>query len=1333
MRLRDFTVCLFTVFVCFKTVELRASKPTPPVEIEIATPLRVEGNSVAADIHVVFDADVARARLTIRGDGTTEIYPFTRDLVGPWKRGQEYSMSWTVKASRAGEGSLSVMLEALTEESQVQFSRTKQLFVLAEPQVLWTSSSSPTDLAFRRIEQLTARGVISAEEQTAMRQSVITAHAPTDNRPRAEEVWTPLQRNLQKAYGARFEAARSAAKIAPASAVTITVQGRIEWTDRNGVHHGLPMATVEIRDDDVIGSELIQTLLTDAAGNYKTTFTHDDGLLQGNPDIFVRVLARSPVADIKPDTLGASTYQLDSLPVNNEVPAGSTLTINVTAGNSADNETVYSLHHALVVIGAYAGGLTGTTPSRIDTRFPTTKETSQFTGTQLHILRGDRWDWDVIHHEYGHYVMAIHGFQQNPGGKHDLSDNLAVTRGSKDLGIRLAWGEGWPTFFGISGQRVTGAGSLGVPNVGDKRYQDTEDTSIDFDVESSTGFGEDNELSVITSLWDLYDSSSDGADAASFGDKKLFSALKSAAAKTMGAAWESLTGAETTRNRILIGAVLGQAHVAPELTDPVDNSVLKASGTPPTFKWKKNGGGTANPLNDFKIVFYKNDLSAASFEKDLGDTDHYTPSAADVAAILGVGVPVKWVVQGKNTSSPATPGGTLGRYWSAARTLGGVSIAFVIDDTGSMGEEISGVKSALQSYIDAVAAKLAPGEAAPTIQLITFKDDITDRLVSNDLAAVKSAVGSLTASGGGDCPEFSAHALLYASGNIAPGGTILLATDASPQPGVDLGSVIASLRAKGVTVNTILSGDCSSISSSSLDARQAETIFNNVAVHQTSDKPGADDPPQPPVTDPGQTPFDDHGDTPALATVLTADGTAERGIVGIDPVDIDFFKLPLTAGSTYVVGFALESGGFANFLLIDRNGSTVLQQRSVSDALPNQFVSTPAASGDYFLRVTTTSPAATPYFVSLREDPFAVLTSAIEVFSTVAAQTGGAFLVRDSVNTGNATPYQSAIFNVMASTLGPTVLASDPATLAQGTTLAVNLVGRNTNWRSSSTVHFSGSNIDVLSVATASATELTAMVRVSPAAALGFRDVVVETSLGDRIENAGGLNVIEVSGATLSPTLVSVEPATLHRGETMSVHVRGVNTAWGSGSVLTLGTDVTVVSQQVLSQTEIVAQVNIGFGAIIGFRTAQVSTPPSARQTKARSFFVDSAITALPVISSLTVDEAAPNQTVTLTLHGTNTHFQPGLTIASFGPGVTVQQVVVTDGVTASVTIQVAADATPGFRDISMTTGSETAVLLKGFFVAAAAAAIPAFSPGILILLALLLLSAGVIMMRKCN
>lgn len=107
----------------------------------------------------------------------------------------------------------------------------------------------------------------------------------------------------------------------------------------------------------------------------------------------------------------------------------------------------------------------------------------------------DEFDDAVLLHEYGHYVLDMYSRDDSPGGPHVLGDEA--------LDLRLAWSEGWATFF-----------SSLVRN--DPVHVDTSGTGVRlvFEIEGPS-FGsatryDTNELAVAAVLWDAYDT--DNAD-----------------------------------------------------------------------------------------------------------------------------------------------------------------------------------------------------------------------------------------------------------------------------------------------------------------------------------------------------------------------------------------------------------------------------------------------------------------------------------------------------------------------------------------------------------------------------------------------------------------------------------------------------------------------------------------------------------------------------------------------------------------------------------------------------------------------------------------------------
>jgi hypothetical protein len=1125
-------------------------------------------------------------------------------------------------------------------------------------------------------------------------------------------------------------AALPAAQVAtPAATVAISVTGSAQWTDSGGATHPIPAAVVEIRSTAQADTDpALATTTTDDSGNYTAPSVNFDNT--GGAQVFARIFARSAIADVQRDTgdpLAGKTYSIDSSPV--AVAGAGNITIPTRTANNTDvGEQVFSIHTALVWDGRYDAYLQGSNLAQLVVKFPTlTRTTSVFTSTgpALHILKLDRWDWDVVGHEYGHYVQASGKFVSSKDGAHSFMQATA-----KPNGPGVAWSEGFATFFSIMGQRTESESTLSVPNVGDTHYQDTEDSTLDVPLDTGTGVGELDEYSVAASLYHL----AAGDQGVTISDKTMFADFIADKPTTMGAAWDSLAKNASGQQRSLIAHVLGLQKVAPVELTPKDSD-KSSTGAIPTFTWDKNGS------NDFQIQFFTSDFKTViDTTADLGDVATFTPSAAEWMKIFDGHSTVKWVVEGKNTDAPETPGGvpdatfggTLDRYWSSAGTLNGPGIAIVLDVTGSMSDEIGAAQAALDDHISNIQASLAPGEDPPTVDLIVFRDSASEVISSNDLNAVKTAIDAQSASGGGDCPEPSAPALAYAGQQIGAGGTILLITDASSDPGTDLTGTIVALRAKGVTVNAFISGDCSedvepSIASLATASVADADMVNGIdpdaqgdpVAHPSSDFAGNGEEPQDPITVATQTPIDDHGSSTTTATRLTPDAPATIGDVGGSVQDstgaaitdsADFFVVQLTAGTAYNIPIQTTDIQNVTVALLDTDGTTQIQSVTTQVGDPGFGAGlinfTPTTAGDYFLEVTPEFSTEATYSLQVSTNAIAGVTSSVRLFSTVANTTGGTFFFDPAVASGpttdQRTAYQSAILNVMDSTFEPSVLTATPSLLPAGLTISVTLAGRRTNWvQGSTTVAFSDADITVNSVTVNSPTSLTASVTVAAGAVVPkFSDVTVSTKLGAATETAKGASAVETEAAPTSATLLQVQPTTLARGDNRTITILGTLTSWDSTSTLSLGPGITVNSLTVNSPTQITAQVTVDPAAALGFRVATVTTGANT-DTQDQALFVGStSLAAISSIASISPSQGNLGQHVDVSVVGNNTHFVAGVTTADFGSGVTIDSVDVTDSTHAVVHLDVTGGATPGFRDVTLTTATENATLLNGFFVA---------------------------------
>jgi len=132
-----------------------------------------------------------------------------------------------------------------------------------------------------------------------------------------------------------------------------------------------------------------------------------------------------------------------------------------------------------------------------------------------------------------------------------------------------------------------------------------------------------------------------------------------------------------------------------------------------------------------------------------------------------------------------------------------VDMVFVLDVTHSMQGEINGVIRAVKELLTTV-----DKNTWPLIALITFRDDVMVKAVTQDSDLLIKAIDNIQVSGGGTCPEASAEALKIAIKHTKAGGIILLATDASPYNSADIEELVTRLLNKGIRLNAIITGDC---------------------------------------------------------------------------------------------------------------------------------------------------------------------------------------------------------------------------------------------------------------------------------------------------------------------------------------------------------------------------------------------------------------------------------------------------------------------------------------------------------------------------------------------
>lgn len=434
---------------------------------------------------------------------------------------------------------------------------------------------------------------------------------------------------------------------ADAAPTKTRVAGVALYTTSNGKHPFARGISVEFRDaDGTSGGTLLGTDTTDDVGIFSLDITtkRPDGKAR-HP--FVRALTRSLGFTVHaPGT--TAPYAFASTPVT---ATGATQTVRLTAGAIAVAETAFAVTDALVTGVRYGRRIAGSMPT-LSVSYPDPHGTNA-TPTVMRVTAEDRFDWDVLLHEYGHAVGDQLGISSPIAAVHTFGQNLGEPPRTKSTGVRVAWDEGFATYFSLTAQDVLGVASLKIPGAGDSVYDDSDDLDTHVPIGTDDGItsaGEDDELSVARTLWHFR------VDAKiRIPDVKLASLLKAAKATTLSAGVAALlppTSAVVERNDI--ACVLTRQAVAPLVTSPGDGSTVSRT-LPPTFRWEPHGAGPSHRSNSFVVRVLGPDWSQVRFTSKTVTTTSFTPTKAEWKGVLAAGdTGLHVVVRGTGTDAPKT-------------------------------------------------------------------------------------------------------------------------------------------------------------------------------------------------------------------------------------------------------------------------------------------------------------------------------------------------------------------------------------------------------------------------------------------------------------------------------------------------------------------------------------------------------------------------------------------------------------------------------------------------------------------------------------------------------
>lgn len=468
---------------------------------------------------------------------------------------------------------------------------------------------------------------------------------------------------------AMMNMADTSANIQSRSSIADTyIEGTLSWVDDNDQYHPLIGVKVDIYDNDnKIVMNKLGTVYTNDEGKYYFGFVNDSGSIEKGYDLSIKVKAGDDNVHMKKDLF--SDYEMESdLDAHANVSTGSTTIINMAVDMSTNLGKAFQITQAAMTARNFAREMmNGNTPSEVKIEFTNDDGCSYspiFNTIYITQANKSRYglyaysSWDVIMHEYGHHVQEDINITDSPGGSHTITGNNADDRDNKDEGIKLAWGESWPTVFGIIAQKYYIDELSNITAVGDDAYSSYNGAQYDLD-NSTDAFGEACEGAIISVLWKIFDEnfgteqnteSQTDEGGISFGFHEWWDVTTSGEAKTFS---EFINDFYLSYPNYIdeMGELLSRYKMAPSA---VFEAETELSSTPPTFSWNAQGGSEKFPNNSFSIIIYNDDFSEYILTPTTTVTNLTLSSTIWNQVLNMSGTTIHVGVVGCQTNSPST-------------------------------------------------------------------------------------------------------------------------------------------------------------------------------------------------------------------------------------------------------------------------------------------------------------------------------------------------------------------------------------------------------------------------------------------------------------------------------------------------------------------------------------------------------------------------------------------------------------------------------------------------------------------------------------------------------
>ncbi|TPW17667.1 MAG: hypothetical protein FD129_285, partial [bacterium] len=558
-----------------------------------------------ADLASIDMEPTARGPVQLLNPGKSPLVP-TLDVNG----GVNFELPIVLNGTEPSE--VTVAVEARNAADGSLWTRNETIAFYNHDGRWYAGAGTILQLQIRAIEDDYNAGRLTEEAAREATTLLLTVPAEVNHAPISRPIRSAEEQALVDALALVPEGVTPPKGLPGVLGSCITISGNVQWRDENNNAHPAFGLNVQIWDEDLVFDEFVDVVATDTNGDYYIEVDGDDGIGAGDRDVYVRIISANSAVSIEPAGIFTSPYQWES-GVYDESPCGTMITESVIFVNT-DPTPSMNLCEAQTWVAAYVADRLngGTFLGQIVCEWPGSTTSANYDGSDINLRPGDRWDWDVANHEYGHYVQDVFNTEDNPGGPHNIGDCVSDVHNSKSEGIRLAWGEGWPTYNGTLAQTWYNLASKNIPRVGDINYADSGESNFNYglDTQDGNGIGEDNEVAVQRILWDWYDGVADGRDNISLSDQFLFNQINPADPTSFSAAWSAIRAGLSDANLLGAAEVLTDHFVGPAINSPAENAIVSPSNNN-NLSWTRGAGCSSVYDGDgFTIRFFRASNSA---------------------------------------------------------------------------------------------------------------------------------------------------------------------------------------------------------------------------------------------------------------------------------------------------------------------------------------------------------------------------------------------------------------------------------------------------------------------------------------------------------------------------------------------------------------------------------------------------------------------------------------------------------------------------------------------------------------------------------------------------